>query len=449
MRNYFTSLNPDLPRPVWILQGGGLVNAIGNGIVMPFLLIYLHNVRGFSLGLSGLVVAFLGVVGLAGAPLAGSVVDRIGARRALTASLLFMTAGYGLFAVVRAPWHAFAVAALAGIGNAGFWPAQGSLLAGLTEGSARHSAYAMQRITMNLGIGVGGLAGGLIASMSFELLFVLDALTFVGFAAVLQLVPDPELPEHDGTPGSYRAVFRDRAFVGFVSLNVVFITAGVALLMQALPVFAKNVSGVTEMQIGVIFFANTVFIVLAQLPVARLLEGRRRMQALAAMGVLWAASWVAVGLIGWQLETAAAAVALGVAVVVFAVGETLQGPVWGPLVADLSPPRLRGRYMALSTGSWGVGLVIGPAAAGAILGWRPLALWPLAAVVLVAAAVGAMALERLIPERFRVTPRRSEAPVPEVRSTSDAGASSHQAAPGPDFAPGGAAAGAPARRARS
>jgi MFS family permease len=408
VREYLRSLNPRLPRSVLVLQAGGLLNAVGNGIVMPFLFIYLHNERGFSLALAGVVVAFLGMVGLAAGPVAGAAVDRIGARRSLTISLGFMALGYGGFALVQEPWHAFAVSVLAGIGNAGFWPGQSSLLAGLTEGKGaeRHAAYAMQRVVMNLGVGVGGLIGGLIAGFSFELLFLLDAVSYVGFMVVLQLVPDPKLPEHGEAAGGYRDVFRDRAFVGFVLLNVVLVTAGIAQLIQSLPVFAKNESGVTESQIGVIFFANTLFIVLAQLPVAKLLEGRRRMKALAFTSLLWAASWVLVGVAGWRLETGAAALALGFAVVVFAVGETLQGPVWGPLVADLSPPRLRGRYMALSTGSWGVGLVIGPAAAGAILSWRPLALWPLAAVVLVGAAVAALMLERVIPERLRLSPVR-------------------------------------------
>ena len=50
----------------------------------------------------------------------------------------------------------------------------------------------MQRVTMNLGIGIGGLAGGLIAAESFQALFLIDALTFVGYAAVLwAFVPEP------------------------------------------------------------------------------------------------------------------------------------------------------------------------------------------------------------------------------------------------------------------
>jgi hypothetical protein len=46
LRSYLRSLNPRLPRDVWILQAGGLANMFGNGVVGPFLIIYLHNVRG-------------------------------------------------------------------------------------------------------------------------------------------------------------------------------------------------------------------------------------------------------------------------------------------------------------------------------------------------------------------------------------------------------------------
>jgi MFS family permease len=77
---YVRSLSPQLPRPVWLIEAGGIANALGNGIVIPFLVIYLHDVRHFGLGISGVVVAFLLGIGIVGSPLAGRVVDRIGAR---------------------------------------------------------------------------------------------------------------------------------------------------------------------------------------------------------------------------------------------------------------------------------------------------------------------------------------------------------------------------------
>ena len=62
---------------------------------------------------------------------------------------------------------------------------------------------------MNLGIGLGGIAGGLIASVdsprTFTVLFVLDALTFLAYVVVLAFIRDaPPAPLAEGeSAGSY------------------------------------------------------------------------------------------------------------------------------------------------------------------------------------------------------------------------------------------------------
>ena len=87
MRAYLRSLNPRLPRDVWILQGGGLANSFGNGIVIPFVIIYLHNVRGISLGVAGLVAAAGSATALLSGFVAGTLADRIGPRIVLGTAL--------------------------------------------------------------------------------------------------------------------------------------------------------------------------------------------------------------------------------------------------------------------------------------------------------------------------------------------------------------------------
>jgi predicted MFS family arabinose efflux permease len=409
LRAYLRSIDPRLPRSVWTMEAGGLVNAFGNGITYPFVVIYLHNVRGFSLGTAGLVLAANGAVSLLASPLAGWLSDRIGGRLTLAGALVFMAAGIASFPLVREPWHAFLAMAVVGAGNGSFWPSQSTLLAGLAPVARRHAAYALQRVSRNLGIGLGGLTGGLIATTSdptsFTILFLIDAATFLGFIAVLPFVPDPELPpvEEGARPGRYRDVLRDRLLLGIVAVNVVFVSAGYAVI-ELLPVFAKNEAHVSERGIGVIFLVNTLVIVFAQLPIARALEGRRRMPALALMTVLWATAWMIVLVGGATLEAIAAASVFALAGLVFGLGECFHGPTQGALVADLAPPRLRGRYMALSTISWEIGFVIGPAIGGFVLDREPLALWPLAAAVCLLAGVGALALERGIPPGLRLTP---------------------------------------------
>ena len=84
--------------------------------------------------------------------------------------------------------------------------------------------------------------------------------------------------------------------------------------------------------------------------------------------------------------------------IVFAVGECLHGTVQGPLVADLAEPRLIGRYMALSSLSWQIGFIVGPALGGVVLDAQPVALWPLAAAVCPPARCGR---SLLLDRRFR------------------------------------------------
>jgi MFS family permease len=89
------------------------------------------------------------------------------------------------------------------------------------------------------------------------------------------------------------------------------------------------------------------------------------------------------------------------AVVIFGLGECRYDTVLGPLVADLAPAESRGRYMAVSGFSWQLGFIAGP---GRLLLAAREWVWPAAATVCVAAGLGALALERSIPDRYRRTP---------------------------------------------
>jgi MFS family permease len=408
MRRWLSSFDPKLPRSVQTLQAGGLVSAFGNGLLIPFLFIYLHNVRDIGLGTAGLIVAANAVVSIAAGPVFGSLVDRVGGRTMLAIALVVLAVGYGSFALVVEPWQGFLASIVTGIGNGGFWPAQSTMLATLSPPDRRHATFAMQRVTMNLGIGLGALVGGLIADAArpntFVALFLLDALTFVVYLGVL-LAAVPEVAHGGGSsrPGSYANVFRHRAFVGVVGLNTLFIFAGMSGF-ELLPVFAKNEIGVSESSIGVIFFVNTVVIVVTQLPIAKLSEGHRRMRMLALLGLLWAACWVGVSFVGGTFDDGLAVLLLAVVMAAFGIGECIHGAVQAPLVTDLADPRLLGRYMALSALSWQVGFALGPAVGGFLLQVSPLGTWLVWALLCALGATLSIVLERAIPAAIRRTP---------------------------------------------
>jgi len=253
MRSYLRRLDPHLPRTVWLIQVGGVVNSLGNGVVVPFALIYLHNVRGFSFAVGCLALAAGSAAALLAGLAAGSLVDRFGGRRTLMLGLLLQALAYALFPLIRTPWHAFALTAAAGTGTACFWPGQSTLLARLTPDDRRHHTYALQRVSMNLGIGLGSVLGGLIASTahprSFTILFLLDAGTFLAYVVVLLPLREPRTAADDEPQavrtGSYRQVLRHRVFLAAIGLNVLFVAVGYEVF-ALLPAFAKNEAGVSE-----------------------------------------------------------------------------------------------------------------------------------------------------------------------------------------------------------
>jgi MFS family permease len=406
---YLKGLRPQLPRPVWLLEAGGVANSLGNGIVIPFLIIYLHDVRHIGLGTSGLVVAELLGIGLVGSPLAGRIVDRIGARTTLMTSLALLAAGYGGFPFVRHPWQAFGLAAIAGAGNAGFAPSHSSLLAALTSREQRNVAYALTRVTDNLGFGIGGLVGGLIATTqvpaSFDLLFAVDAGTFLAFMGLLLFVPAPPLvPAAARTRGRYAEVLANRTFVWLLLLTALLVAAAYAQISTTLPPYVKEHASVSEAGIGIIFFVNTIVIVLAQLPLAKTLEGRRRLRALALTAAIFSATCLAILFAGTWLDGRTAVIALCAAIVVFSVGECLHGAVNNPLIVDLAPPHLIGRYMALRTSAWQLGFLAGPALGSLLLARSPTGLWAGAATACAIAGVGFLLLERRLPADAVWTP---------------------------------------------
>ena len=413
MRRYLRSLDPRLPHDVYVLEVGALVNAFGNGVVLPFLLIYLHNVRGIPFGLAGSAAAVQSAAALASSFLGGTLSDRIGPKRVLLGALVVMTVAFALMPLIRTAGEAFAVYTLWGVGSGSFWPSQSALLAGLTPPARRAPAYALQRLAMNVGVALGGVVAGLIASVArpgtFTVLFAIDCVTFVGYMVVLARVRAPDLHEgHLG--GNWRGVFRDRVFTAYTLLNAAFMTAAISLVVELLPAFGKNIAHISEREVGIVFALDAVGVVVFQLPVVKLSEGRRRMRGFALMGALWAASLVAVWAAGeWTRATTAFGI-LAAAMLVFAVGECLHGAIHAPLSVDLAPSHLTGRYLAAASISWQIGWILGPAAGGFFLQHRPLLLWPIAAGVNLACAAGALALEPRLPAKVRRTPHGEAVP---------------------------------------
>jgi MFS family permease len=80
---------------------------------------------------------------------------------------------------------------------------------------------------------------------------------------------------------------------------------------------------------------------------------------MAGVALLWFIFWVILDA-ALALPKALAIVSLCVAMVVFAVGETMLSPVGGALVNEIAPEHLRGRYNAAAGLAWGASGTLAP-----------------------------------------------------------------------------------------
>lgn len=400
---------PSRPEARRILLGT-LLSAAGRGLTLPFLFIYLTEVRGLSDPRAGLVIGWYGAVTLALSPLGGTLIDRFGARWVLLPCLLIEATGTGSLALVDSTASAFAVVTLIAIGSSAIWSGQNTILASLTDPGERQRVFGLNFALLNLGIGVGGLISGAIVDTArpatFQLIYVLDATSYLVPALILLSLPkvghrlaDDGQAGSDAPRGGYLAVLRDRPFRRLVIFGLVLTTCGYAQIEVGFAAYAIRVAEVTPRVVAWALTGNTVMIVLTQLAVIKRLEGRSRTGALALVGVVFASAWLVLGAAGLVGADRALFAALGVVAcsAIFGFGETMLSPVLPALTNALATDELRGRYNATSSMIFGISGVIGPVTAGPLIGVAHGTVW----VVLVvggclAASLVALSLRRLL-----------------------------------------------------
>lgn len=364
-------LVPRLPRPAWIVLLGDTVSALGQGMSLPFLLVYLHEVRGIDLSIAGLVLSTVALASFVGNPLGGWLSDPVGPRVTLVISLVISAIGVGTLAVAATATLAFVAAALLGLGNGVAWPAFDALLANLVEPARRSGAFSLRHATLNAGLACGALVAGFVIDTArpgtFQVVYLADAVTFLLFVPLLLAIPARRRQEAStrttAKPG-YRDVLRDRLFLSVVGLTALLVTVGFAQYHAAFPIWATGDGGLPVEALGMCFAANAATVILLQLPMLRALLGRRRTAAMSFACTAWAISWSMALVFGFVGSGWTAQVGFIATMVVFGIGETALSPTLTAIVNDLAPDHLRGRYNGVSALGYTTGFFVGPAIAG-------------------------------------------------------------------------------------
>ncbi|MGW4525221.1 MFS transporter [Amycolatopsis sp. NPDC004378] len=378
-------------RPLVVAQG---VDALGTGLFLPFAVVYFHAAKGIALTSVGALLSMAALLALPAGLSAGPLVDRFGPRRVVVAANLLRVLTFTGYVFAGSLWQLVALAALTFWGEGLFWPASGALVAQVADEGQRARWYAMDRTLRNVGLGLGGLAGGVLVGWTgtggYTGIVLLNAATFL-LAALLVAgwrggTPAPARGVVRAAPrGGYRSVLADRVFRRVLVTVFVFALCDLAFTVL-LSAYALDGLRLPVWQPGVLFALNTVLVVLAQTVVASRVERFGKPKTLQVAAGVWAVSFLLFAFAPPGAPLTAFAV-LTAATVVFTAAELLQAPTSSAFIVALAPAHLRGRYLGLEELLWGAARVLAPVtftallAGGTRLPWFVLAGCALVAVV--------------------------------------------------------------------
>ena len=373
----FRELSREFDRAVLVLAIGDLVASFGFSLVFPFLTIYLTTVLGASATESGLVLGLYAVASIASNAAGGWLADRFGRRAVMIASITLTS----VTVIAMGQVHDLAGIALLtlmlGIVDPAFVPAARAAVADVVPESRRPRAYGLLGVAAAVGWIAGPSIGAGLSTLGYPVLFTVAGAVLLGYTAIL-LVGLPETRPMAAPAGSPGMTVRDvgtvpdrrlggraaRAlFLPFLAIAV--LIHGVSFQwVVTLPIHASRDLGVSTATWGLLFAFNGLLIVLFQLRVSTLTEGRAKPATMALGMAAYALAYLVV--VGAAMPGFTTVTLAGV-VILATIGEMLVFPVEPAFVSDLSPFGSRGRYQGALGAAAGIGSGIGPPLGGLAL----------------------------------------------------------------------------------
>ena len=364
-----------------LFLAGNTVSMLGTGLVIAFILIYLHQVRGVALPVVGGLLTASAGAGLLVVPLVGILLDRIGARRVLTGIVVGQAAAQVLLAWAHNAATALPVLLLYGATWAPMFPAIRTMIAGLNpEPEIQQRAFAINFTTQNAAIGLGTTVGAIVANVhhpgTFQALFLANAASCLLFAVTLPFLPSLHRPRGADEPRvGYRDVLASRALRLILVASLLIYFTGPPAFDSGLPAYSTVEAHMSAHIVALSLTVNTAFIVATQLLVLRLVRRLRRSHALVLVGLIWAVSWAVFGLAALPIPLASRVTCVFMFTAMFGLGETFVAPTLAPLVNTLADDRVRGRANSLAAVAQSLAFTVSPAIATGLIAAGAAAVW--------------------------------------------------------------------------
>lgn len=351
------------PRPFWFLTIGSFLNRIG-GFVMPFFTLYLTHQRGLSISQATTIISFMGFGSLGGSLLGGILADKLGRRKTILAELMLSGSLMFIMGCVQSVALLIACAICLQFLYQLARPVFAATIADMIPQEMRIHAYSIRYWFNNIGSAVGPMLAGLVAPLSYFLLFVGDSLTtliffFIVWFGVPETLPTRiKIQSKPPTKEYLRTAFSDPLLWSYSLLafvfNCIYIQWSVTLPLD------MYTHGLHEVSYGAVAAVNALLVVAIGLPLtaffAHVSHNTAMIIAVLSLGLGLGIYSFTHSLYGYMFG-----------VLIWTCGEIIYFPLSNALIAAISPTHLRGAYQGVFSTMNSLSSLIGPLVGGLIL----------------------------------------------------------------------------------
>lgn len=358
LNTYKTSFS-GLSRETWLLSIVMMFNRCGS-MAVPFMGLYVTQSLHRSEMDAGLIITLFGVGSILGSATGGKLTDMIGFRpvqilSSIVGGLLFI-----LFSTITHFYSLCILTVVISFFSEAFRPANFTAVAHYAAEGTITRSYSLNRLAVNIGWSVGISLAGIIASINYKLLFIVEGgVSIVVGLLILSFLPQVKdfikKAKENASNMVIMKPWEDIFFVKFILLTTVFITCAF-LMFRVVPVFFKEQWHINEFQIGIIIGLNGAVIALFEMIMINKIEAKRSPMFFIIVGaVLFSISYIIL-----SAPVSFHIVAAVLTIVVFTCGEMLTLPFINTIVISRSNEHNRGLYAAGYTLSWSCAQVVGP-----------------------------------------------------------------------------------------
>lgn len=389
------------PREFWLLFWGVFINRVTASMIWPFLTIYMYQTLEVPLTTITLLFPLRAISSIVSTAVVSPIMDKSGRKGVIIFGLI--ASGLVFFAMtMTTSLPAWAViitvfGAVLPIYNIGV----NTMVADIIPQEKRAPAYALIRTVSNAGIAIGPIIGGMLAVMSFQLVFMLTGFSYLVLAVLTMLFIVETIPEHteiseqEGVfSGGYGFLMNDMRFVSFIGMYFLILMA-YAHMFSLLPVYVSENFGLAENQYSLMITVNAAMVVFLQYIITKYSERFDDFSVMTAGALLYA-----IGLFSFVLGSELWHFMISVAIVTL--GELIVMPTATTLVANLAPDNMRARYLGLLSLGYPIGSGIGPVLGGFLNdAVAPVAMWYGAGTMALVGTVGFFILSRIWREKVQ------------------------------------------------